>query len=185
MFDVWVMAIFGLFGFALRQMKYPMAPLVLGIVLGDILDKSFRRSWVIHDGDFTFYFGRPICVALMILCAFTILTSAGPTKHYVGGRVRAVSEGFFGGLARIAGAHWILAVAVGRAARAFSGKSVGGRPIGMEGFTRGLRDGVVAYVGTIVGAVYGFFRAVFALVFDPLIDLLRVLRVLPRAEHRS
>jgi putative tricarboxylic transport membrane protein len=185
MFDVWVMAIFGLFGFALRQMKYPMAPLVLGIVLGDILDKSFRRSWVIHDGDFTFYFGRPICVALMILCAFTILTSAGPTKHYVGGRVRAVSEGFFGGLARIAGAHWTLAVAVGRAARAFSGKPVGGRPIGMEGFTRGLRDGVVAYVGTIVGAVYGFFRAVFALVFDPLIDLLRVLRVLPRAEDRS
>jgi hypothetical protein len=55
----------------------------------------------------------------------------------------------------------------------------------MEGFTRGLRDGVVAYVGTIVGAVYGFFRAVFALVFDPLIDLLRVLRVLPRAEDRS
>ncbi|MGB8434711.1 MAG: tripartite tricarboxylate transporter permease, partial [Burkholderiales bacterium] len=103
MFDVWVMVIFGLFGFALRQMKYPMAPLVLGIVLGEILDKSFRRSWVIHDGDFTFYFGRPICVALMILCVFTILTSAGPTKHYVGGRVRGVSEGLFGGLARIAG----------------------------------------------------------------------------------
>jgi len=106
MFDVWVMVIFGVLGFALRQMKYPMAPLVLGIVLGDIFDKSFRRSWVIHNGDFTFYFDRPICVALMILCLFTILTSAGPTKHYVGGRLRAVSEGFFGGLARIAAAHW-------------------------------------------------------------------------------
>ena len=41
MFDVWVMVIFGIFGFVLRQMKYPMAPLVLGIVLGDIFDKSF------------------------------------------------------------------------------------------------------------------------------------------------
>jgi hypothetical protein len=162
-------------------MKYPMAPLVLGIVLGEILDKSFRRSWVIHDGNFTFYFGRPICVALMILCVFTILTSAGPTKHYVGGRVRGVSEGLFGGLARIAGAHWALAVAMGRAARAFSSKPPVGLPKGVEGFARGAREGVVSYVGTVVGAVYGFLRAVVALVFDPLIDLLRLVRILPRA----
>ena len=62
MFDVWIMILFGIFGFLLRQMKSPMAPLVLGIVLGDIFDKSFRRSWVIHDGDYMFYFSRPICV---------------------------------------------------------------------------------------------------------------------------
>ncbi|MGB8433091.1 MAG: hypothetical protein WCE38_02350, partial [Burkholderiales bacterium] len=67
----------------------------------------------------------------------------------------------------------------------FSSKPVGGLPIGMEGFARGLRDGVVAYVGTIVGAVYGFVRAVFALVLDPLIDLLRLLRLLRRARSGS
>jgi len=181
MFDVWVMVIFGVLGFALRQMKYPMAPLVLGIVLGDILDKSFRRSWVIHNGDFTFYFGRPICVVLMILCVFTILTSAGPTKRYVGSRLRAVSEGFFGGLARIVGAHWSLVLAFGRALRAMTGRPVAGLPIGVEGLARGVREGVAAYVGTVARAIYGFLRAVVALAVDPLLDLLRVMRILPRA----
>jgi putative tricarboxylic transport membrane protein len=181
MFDVWVMVIFGLLGFALRQMKYPMAPLVLGIVLGDIFDKSFRRSWVIHNGDFTFYFHRPICVVLMILCAFTVLTSAGPTKRYVGGRLRAVSDGFFGGLARIAKAHWALAVAFAHGLRALSGRPAGNLPIGVDGFARAMRDGVVDYARRIWGAVYGFVRAVLALVFDPLLDLLRLARLLPRA----
>jgi len=85
MFDVWVMVMFGIFGFILRQMKYPMAPLVLGIVLGDIFDKSFRRSWVIHDGDFTFYFTRPISVVLMSLCLLTVLMSFGPTRRVLNG----------------------------------------------------------------------------------------------------
>ncbi len=81
MFDVWVMVAFGIGGFILRQMNYPMAPLVLGIVLGDIVDNSFRRSWVIHDGHFTFYFTRPICVVLMALCLLTILMSFGLTRR--------------------------------------------------------------------------------------------------------
>jgi putative tricarboxylic transport membrane protein len=80
MFDVWVMVIFGVVSFVLRQMKYPMAPLVLGIVLGDIFDKSFRRSWVIHDGDFMFYFSRPISVVLMAFCALTLIMSFSPTR---------------------------------------------------------------------------------------------------------
>jgi putative tricarboxylic transport membrane protein len=181
MFDVWVMVIFGVIGFALRQMKYPMAPLVLGIVLGDILDKSFRRSWVIHNGDFSFYFDRPICVVLMVLCLFTVLTSAGPTKHYVGSRLRAVSDGLFGGLARIAAAHWTLAVSIGRGMRALAGKTAPGWPVGVEGLARGMRDGFVGYVRTIAVAVYGFVRAILALVVDPLVDLLRVARILPRA----
>lgn len=83
MFDVWVMVIFGVLGFGLRQMKYPMAPLVLGIVLGDIFDKSFRRSWVIHDGDILFYFSRPICIVLMAMCALTLIMSLKPTRILV------------------------------------------------------------------------------------------------------
>jgi len=45
LFDIWVMVGFGVFGFILREMKYPMAPLVLGIILGDLLDKNLRRAW--------------------------------------------------------------------------------------------------------------------------------------------
>jgi len=71
MFDVWVMVAFGIVGFALRQMKYPMAPLVLGIILGDLLDTNVRRGLVLTNGDPTPFFTRPIS---LILCVATVLT---------------------------------------------------------------------------------------------------------------
>ena len=65
-FDIWVMLGFGLAGFLLREMKYPMAPLVLGIVLGDILDKNFRRAMVLSDGSVGPLFTRPISAVLAL-----------------------------------------------------------------------------------------------------------------------
>ena len=60
MFDVYVMLFFGVAGFMLRQLNFPMAPLVLGIVLGDLLEKNLRRGLVLSDGDLTPFFTRPI-----------------------------------------------------------------------------------------------------------------------------
>jgi putative tricarboxylic transport membrane protein len=45
------MLAFGIIGFFLRSFGYPMAPLVLGIVLGDLLEKNLRRALVLSDGD--------------------------------------------------------------------------------------------------------------------------------------
>lgn len=81
MFDVWVMLVMGLIGFALREMKYPMAPLVLGIVLGDILDKSLRRGLNISDGSLEPFFMRPISAVLFLACALTVLLSIGPVRR--------------------------------------------------------------------------------------------------------
>ena len=64
LFDVWVMVAFGIIGFALRRFGYPMAPLVLGIVLGDLLEKSLRRGLVLSDGDLSPFFTRPIAGVL-------------------------------------------------------------------------------------------------------------------------
>lgn len=77
-FDIWVMLGFGLLGFTLRQMHYPMAPLVLGIVLGDILDKNFRRGMVLSDGSLEPFFLRPISAVLAVLTIMTILWGLGP-----------------------------------------------------------------------------------------------------------
>jgi putative tricarboxylic transport membrane protein len=60
LFDIWVMLAFGLIGFVLRHHGYPMAPLVLGIVLGDLLEKNLRRALLLSDGDLTPFFTRPI-----------------------------------------------------------------------------------------------------------------------------
>lgn len=70
-FDVWTMLAFGCLGFVLRQMKYPMAPLVLGLVLGDLLDKSLRRGLTLSEGSLEPFFTRPISA---VLAAATLLS---------------------------------------------------------------------------------------------------------------
>jgi putative tricarboxylic transport membrane protein len=75
MFDVYVMLFFGVVGFLLRRMDYPMAPLVLGIILGDLLDKNLRRGLTLSDGDLTPFFTRPISALFVLMIALTILMS--------------------------------------------------------------------------------------------------------------
>lgn len=73
LFDVWVMAFFGVVGFLLRKMNYPMPPLVLGIILGDLLDKSLRRGLILSDGDLSPFIMRPISAVFALLVVSTIL----------------------------------------------------------------------------------------------------------------
>jgi putative tricarboxylic transport membrane protein len=63
---------FGTIGYVLRQYGYPMAPLVLGIVLGDLLEKNLRRALVLSDGDLAPFFTRPISGAFAALIIGTI-----------------------------------------------------------------------------------------------------------------
>jgi putative tricarboxylic transport membrane protein len=72
LFDIYVMLAFGLIGFVLRHWGYPMAPLVLGIVLGDLLEKNLRRALVLSDGDLTPFFTRPISGLFAALIIGTI-----------------------------------------------------------------------------------------------------------------
>lgn len=80
-FDIWVMIGFGIFGFILREMKYPMAPLVLGIILGDLMDKNLRRGLVLTDGDLTPFFTRPICLVLWLITFASIVLSIDPLRN--------------------------------------------------------------------------------------------------------
>lgn len=72
MFDVYVMLGFGVLGYALRRLKYPVAPLVLGMVLGDLMEKGFRRGLVLSDGELTPFFTRPISAALWVTIVLVI-----------------------------------------------------------------------------------------------------------------
>lgn len=75
LFDVYVMLAFGVIGFVLRRLNFPMAPLVLGIVLGDLLEKNLRRGLVLQDGDLTLFFTRPISFVMFLLVAATVAMS--------------------------------------------------------------------------------------------------------------
>jgi putative tricarboxylic transport membrane protein len=73
MFDVYVMIVFGIIGYYMRVMDYPVAPTVLGIILGDLLDKNLRRALVLTDGAIIPFFTRPISLILIFLIILTIV----------------------------------------------------------------------------------------------------------------
>jgi len=74
MFDVLVMAVFGIIGYAMKEMEYPVAPFVLGIILGDLLDNNLRRSLILTDGNIIPFFTRPISLVFFLFILLTILS---------------------------------------------------------------------------------------------------------------
>jgi putative tricarboxylic transport membrane protein len=73
LFDIWVVVVFGVIGYGLRLLNYPMAPLVLGIVLGELLDRNLRRALVLGNGDYWPFITRPICAVIALAVLFMIL----------------------------------------------------------------------------------------------------------------
>ena len=67
MHDVWLMLIFGVVGYLLRKLDYPMAPVVLAIVLGPLAESSMRQSLLISNGSFAIFFTRPIAGTIMVI----------------------------------------------------------------------------------------------------------------------
>jgi putative tricarboxylic transport membrane protein len=66
-FDVFVMIGFGLLGLALRHLEIPLAPMVLTLVLGPLMERSLRESLEISQGDFSVFINRPISAVLIAL----------------------------------------------------------------------------------------------------------------------
>jgi putative tricarboxylic transport membrane protein len=83
LFDVYAMLAIGIGAFFLRRRGYEMAPLVLGLVLGPLLDKSLRRGLVLSDGSILPFFTRPIAMGFAIVTIFTILLYVKPFKAAV------------------------------------------------------------------------------------------------------
>ena len=67
MHDVWLMLIFGIVGYLMRKLDYPMAPVVLAIVLGPLAETSMRQSLIMAHGSFATFFERPISGSIMFV----------------------------------------------------------------------------------------------------------------------
>jgi len=67
MHDVWLILIFGVVGYLMRKLDYPMAPAVLAIVLGPLAETSMRQALLMSDGSFAIFFNRPIASPIMII----------------------------------------------------------------------------------------------------------------------
>lgn len=83
-FDIWVVAAFGIIGYGLRLLNYPMAPLVLGIVLGELLDRNLRRAFVLADGDFSQFILRPISAVVAGLIVLLIVSQVPWVRRQFG-----------------------------------------------------------------------------------------------------
>lgn len=72
--DVWLIAGFGIAGYILRKADYPLAPLVLALVLGPLMEKSFRQTLVMEQGNIFAFVERPLSATFMVLAlAFFLL----------------------------------------------------------------------------------------------------------------
>jgi putative tricarboxylic transport membrane protein len=67
MFDVWLMLVFGVIGYIFNKLDYPLAPLVLAIVLGDKAEESFRQSMLISQGNMSVFFSNPLVSTIMAI----------------------------------------------------------------------------------------------------------------------
>ena len=72
-FDVWVLLACGLIGFLLQKIGIMPAPIILGFVLGPILEDNFRRSLILSGGDWSTFFTRPISLVLILINLFILL----------------------------------------------------------------------------------------------------------------
>jgi putative tricarboxylic transport membrane protein len=78
--DVFITIVFGLIGYWLRKMKYPLAPLVVALVLGDSTEKTLRQSLITSGGSPLIFVGTPLAAGLMLLAdallAYPLIKSA-------------------------------------------------------------------------------------------------------------
>ncbi|OGA17514.1 MAG: tricarboxylate transporter [Betaproteobacteria bacterium RIFCSPLOWO2_02_FULL_66_14] len=80
MFDVWMMVVFGVLGYLFKKLQYPLAPLVLAIVLGDRAESSFRQAMLMSQGEVSVFFSNTLVGSIttlaLVLLAWPLVTWA-------------------------------------------------------------------------------------------------------------
>ncbi|ETF04544.1 hypothetical protein W822_05225 [Advenella kashmirensis W13003] len=78
-FDIYIMAIFGIIGYFWSKLKCEGAPLLLGLVLGPMMEENFRRALLLSRGDFTTFVTRPLSMSLLVAAAILVVIVAIPS----------------------------------------------------------------------------------------------------------
>jgi putative tricarboxylic transport membrane protein len=72
-FDLLAMTAFGVLGYLMRKLGFPLAPVILAVVLGPMMELNFRRALSLSDGDPSILFGSPLATGLWVLVALSLL----------------------------------------------------------------------------------------------------------------
>jgi putative tricarboxylic transport membrane protein len=71
--DLWLMIGFGIIGYFFEKLKFPIAPLVLGVILGPLAEESFMNAMISFDNDWTVFFTRPMSGLMMLFTIIVLL----------------------------------------------------------------------------------------------------------------
>jgi putative tricarboxylic transport membrane protein len=71
--DLWLMLAFGVIGYLLERFRFPIAPMVLGVILGPIAEEAFMNTMISFGNDWTVFFTRPISGSIMAAVIITLL----------------------------------------------------------------------------------------------------------------
>jgi putative tricarboxylic transport membrane protein len=80
--DMYLMIAFGIAGYIFERLRFPIAPMVLGVILGPLAEESFVNSMISFNDDWTVFFSRPIAAVLMVLTAIALLLPLVGTLRY-------------------------------------------------------------------------------------------------------
>ncbi|HEY7459383.1 MAG TPA: tripartite tricarboxylate transporter permease, partial [Xanthobacteraceae bacterium] len=72
-FEIGVLGVFGLLGYAMRKLDFPVAPVIVGMILGPMAEVQFRRAIQITQGDLSIFVTRPISLTLLLIAAGVLL----------------------------------------------------------------------------------------------------------------
>jgi putative tricarboxylic transport membrane protein len=78
--DLWMIVIFGIVGYLFERYKFPIAPMVLGSILGQTAENYFMTSMISYQNDWTIFFTRPISGVVMVLSIVALLVPMW--QHY-------------------------------------------------------------------------------------------------------
>jgi putative tricarboxylic transport membrane protein len=71
--DLWLMIGFGFVGYLFERFSFPIAPMVLGVILGPLAEEAFMSSMISFSNDWTVFFTRPIAGVVMVLTCIMLL----------------------------------------------------------------------------------------------------------------
>ena len=75
-FDVYMVLMFGTIGYFMRMFHFPAAPMLLGFILGPMMEEHFRRALLLSRGDFWVFVERPISLTFLLLTVVFLAMSA-------------------------------------------------------------------------------------------------------------
>jgi len=78
-FDIWMTALFGAVGYLWVKLKCEGAPLLLGLVLGPMMEENFRRALLLSRGDYTTFVTRPLSLTLLLMALALVVLVALPS----------------------------------------------------------------------------------------------------------